>query len=1023
VRVVAGLAMARLRHRPLRRLLVVLGVAAATVLPVVAQASASVAASRALEHAIAGLPAGQRSLIVSTSSVQIAADDLRRIDGQARDGLASLTSQRPRAELLYRRLSDSHGGSYSLGAADDLATAVRLDSGRLPVSCRPTRCEVVVVGAGTPDLDPSLGLVVVGRAVRTDPLLLTGTFDPGHDAPLLLADGVADAQAVAPLSAFQRSYGWVAPLDLALVRALGVSGYVDRSAAVANHLQSQRLSFALTSPDQLLRSEDARATLSARRFALLSGAATALLLGFAVVAAVGLRRDQLAVQSLLRRRGARQRTVRALALVEAAVPVVVGTALGLAAGVVAAAWLAANAGLSARAVAADALAQSWVAVAVAAALAVVVVALTASWPEARDGAGGRTAWRVVDGVVVAGLVVVVVAAARGTVGTASLTGGADPLLGALPVVAVVCGGLLAARLWPYVVTGVGRLLPAGHERGLAVRLGLLGAVRRPLRAVATVAFVTAAVGIVVFAGSYRATLAQGAVDQAAYQVPLDARLTVGPTLDQPLDVASPAAMAALAGGGTAVRAVVRTSASVRVSGTEAAPVEVVGVDPAALSEVASWDHVVGGLDPATAARLLRHDVPARGLSVPPGAQRLDLPAAGDTDQLQLVAWIRRADGRDLGLSLTRTAAGGSGIVFTTGLPAAAGGGVLFAVTMAEDPSYATFHQHAIGEGTTNVAVLSGRLDLAAARFDGRAAGSWTGWGSSNAEVATTGQALNVSYALTGARLVLRADAATDTGSATAPVPALVDPATAARAVGGQLQIGLGVGDPLTLRVVGVVPRFPTQGSSFAVTDVAGLAQVLDDRDPGRGSVGEVWLAAADGRTAALDDALGQAPYDRLAVALRSAAQDQLATDPLAVGASSLLAASALLALAVVVVALVLLVVGERRDDAAELYAWESDGVAPGTLRRVLVARSLSVVAVAVPAGILVGLVLSTATAALVTVTAVGTAATPPLALAVGPGWVAAVLGAALVVAVGAVVSVAAASLREPLPVRPETDLR
>ena len=136
--------------------------------------------------------------------------------------------------------------------------------------------------------------------------------------------------------------------------------------------------------------------------------------------------------------------------------------------------------------------------------------MTSSW----SGGSDRTAWRVVDATIVVGLAVVVLAVARGTIGTASLDAGTDPLLTVLPVLVVLCGGLLAARLWPVTVTTIGRLLP---RRWVGARLGLLGAARRPLRPVATVAFLTAATAVVVFAGSYRSTLAQGAVDQAAYR--------------------------------------------------------------------------------------------------------------------------------------------------------------------------------------------------------------------------------------------------------------------------------------------------------------------------------------------------------------------------------------------------------------------------------------------------------------------------------------------------------------------------
>ncbi len=141
------------------------------------------------------------------------------------------------------------------------------------------------------------------------------------------------------------------------------------------------------------------------------------------------------------------------------------------------------------------------------------------------------------------------------------------------------------------------------------------------------------------------------------------------------------------------------------------------------------------------------------------------------------------------------------------------------------------------------------------------------------------------------------------------------------------------------------------------------------------------------------------------------------------GAAGLLVVSAVLALAVAVLAVVLLVVADRRDEAAELYAWESDGVAPHTLRSSLFVRALAVVLLALPAGLVLGLLLARATAAIVTVTAVGTTPHPPLALSVGPAWVAAVLGAGLVVALASAAVVSAGSLREAMPRPPDMVLR
>jgi hypothetical protein len=1010
VRLVASLAWARLRYRPLRRALVVLGVAAATVLPVLAQASAGVVAADALQHGIDALPAGQRSVVVSAPGIRQAPADLAGTDRLARTQLARIAPGTPRHEMVFRTIADRTGAPFHLGAADDLASAVRLTSGRLPSSCTPRRCEVVVVGQGTPALQPYLGLVVVGRAERTDPLLLTGTFDPGHDGPLLLADGVAAAQALDSLALFQRTYGWVAPLDLRLVRQLGVDGWSARSSDVADDLYRGQAGLVLTAPDDVLRAEAARARLSAQRFTLLTGAATVVLLGFCLVAAVGLRRDHLAFRALLRRRGAALATVQMLSAVEAAVPVLAGALLGLAVGAGVAAAAGDQAGLPVGSATAEAVRGALPAVAVSTVLAVAVVAATLGWP-----AGGpeRTAWRVVDGIVVAGLATAALALARGTVSTASLSSGTDPLLMALPVLVAACGGLLAARFWPLVTAAAGRAVPA---RWLATRLALLGASRRPLRSVATVAFVTATTGVVVFGGSYRATLAQGAADQAAYQVPLAATVTTGSTLDRPLDVAELARYDALAPGATAYP-VVRAGAALRVSAVEATPVQLVGVEPRSLTSVASWAHVVGAGDPARTGALLA--TPAGGTAtVPTGARAVVVPVTGDLPQLQIVLWFRAPDGRDL--AATPALAGG---VLTAPVPPGAAEGRLLAVTLAESTAYATKHQHHIGEGGTDVAVVSGHLDLGTPRFagvDGRPLGngSWAGWGSTGAHVSARGSdGLEVAYALTGAQVVVTP------GFAGRVLPALVDPATAARAVHGTLSLGLGSGPPLLLHVAAVAPRFPTTNGGFAVVDERALADAMDTRQPGTGAVAELWVDAPASSSVALADALAAPPYDRLSVSLRAAVEQGLATDPVAVGSSRLLLASALLAAFVALVAVVLLVVADRRDEQAELYAWESDGVQPRTLRRSLFVRVVAVVLVAVPAGVLLGVVLSGLTTALVTVTAVGTTPVPPLARAVGPGWAAGVLGAGLVVALAAAAGVCAAALREPLPVPPEEDPR
>ena len=1001
--VVVSLAWARLRHRPARWLLVALGVAAATVLPVSAESTATVVAAQALRHGVEALPAGDRSLAAIRSGVRESPQRIGELDATARRALGDLAGGPIQLQMLTRAISDGVGGSYYFGAADGLSGVIRLTEGRLPATCTAIRCEVVAIGPGAPRLGEDTGIVIVGRAVRTDPLLFAGSFDPGDGAPLLIADTVVAAAQLRYLSEFQRYYAWITPIDLDRVNALGVEGYLARSARASIDLYGARLS--LTAPDQILRAEADRAQRSARRFALLGGAAMALLLGFAAIGAIGLRRDHAATVELVRRRGARRAQAGVLTAIAAAIPVAAGAALGVVAGGLLAGWQADAAGPPAVESAMDAVRAAWPTVLIGALAAALVVGLTLS-----TGTTDRAAWRAVDLSVAVGLVVAALAVARGAVTADALAGRTDPLLLALPIIVVVCGGLLVGRAWPVLTAGASRVLP---RRLLAPRLGLVGAVRSPLRPVATAAFLAAATGIVAFAGAYQATLRQGAADQASFSVPLDATVRTGQSLRSPLEVASERDYAAA---GAEIHQVVRTAATVRINAAQSLTPEVVGVDPGALSLIRDWDQVVGGADPDDVRRRLA-GTPVSGsggVPVPAGARTIVVSATGNLADVDISAWLRLPDGRDIGLPLRADA---GRLVAEMAAPAPAGTS-LFALTLTETSFAATRRQHRTGEGGLDAAALTGKVELGRPTFGlGEIDTAWSGWGSDGATVTAGPSRMTIDYTLTGSEVVIRADH----GVATAAVPVFTDAKTAAAAADGVLALSTGAGPPISARVVGVLPRFPTAGPSFVVADVHALADALDARDPGTGSVTELWLTAGSSADM-LTRALAAAPFDLLRVDLRQAREDRLAGDPLARGAAGLLTASALLAFVVALVSLVLLVVADRRDESAQLYAWESDGVAPRTLRLSLFLRAVAVVAVGVPGGVLIGLVLSRVTAALVRVTAVGTDPVPPLTLVVSPLWTVVAVGAGIAAGLVACAAVAGAALRERLPSRPEEGL-
>jgi hypothetical protein len=1014
VGVVGSLAAAQLRHRPGRWGLLSLGVALALVLPVIAAGTGTVVSADTLRRTVAGLDPGSRGTLITDSRSIFDRGPTPSLDHVIDTQLARISSAPVRKELVFRQLT-SRGTSFFLASVDHLSTAVSLESGRMPQSCTPRRCEVVVVGDGdVPALTlatASLGVVVVGRARRTDPLVVSGSFDT-NGVPLLLGDGPNQMALLSSLELFSRTYGWVVALDVERVLSLGVPAYVRRSTAALNAISEQGLGFAAYPPDSDLTAANERAALSGRRFGLLGGSTAVLLLGFAIVAAVGLRREHALLVAVVRRRGARSPTVTRLTLYEAAAACLAGAVVGCALGAAACAWLATRADLPVARTMAQGLsgAAGGAILLTAAAIGLTVAVLL--WPDTEP----RSAWRTVDLLALASLGAAVLAASRGSVGASSLEDRADPLLVALPMLAAVTTGLIAARLWPPLARLAERLVP---QRSLAGRIALLGAVRRPLRAVATTAFLTAAVASVVFAGAYRSTLLEGSADQAAYAVPLDATLQSSPSVPTPLAVTDPQQLAALAPGITAF-GLVRSGGVVRTGTGDSAGLPVLGIDPAALPTMRRWQRTTGsGTPPSQVAAALASSASVGvGPLLPAGTKRLSVAVTGELTDIELAVWVANDSGREAAVTLSGRGGLLGGTLPNLGLRALR----VVALTIRETADAETLRQHAIGEGNTALQDVVGTLHLGAVTADGSpVAWRWTAWSSGRTATGATATTIDIHYRLAGAAVVVQpgySDPAT-----AVPLPVIVDPATARAATGGKLALSLGE-TKVTAQIAGVLPRFPTVDGRFVLADRAALTQVLDGQQPGTGSVSELWVAADndDARTV-LETALRRAPYDRAGIALREPLERSLASDPVARGSRLLLALAAGLALLVAAAAVALLVSGDRRDDAGELHAWESDGVRPATLRRVLLVRALSVVAVAVPLGLLGGLLLAQVGADLVAVDASGLTPRPPLRVAVGAEWTGGVLLLGLSIAVGLAAGVAASALRERLPVRPDVELR
>jgi hypothetical protein len=242
---------------------------------------------------------------------------------------------------------------------------------------------------------------------------------------------------------------------------------------------------------------------------------------------------------------------------------------------------------------------------------------------------------------------------------------------------------------------------------------------------------------------------------------------------------------------------------------------------------------------------------------------------------------------------------------------------------------------------------------------------------------------------------------------------------AAADAGGQLTLSFD-GGTLQARVAAVADRFPTIDSGgFVVADEPALAAALNAQAPSTGTPGELWLEPRDpSRAGELDAALARPPFDVLERSTRSGIEDSLRSDPLAHGVLVTLGGAAALALVLALAGLLLAVASDLRDERAELYDLEAQGVEPSTLRRELRLRAAILGGAGLLCGIVVGVVLSRSVVDLVLVSANAGAPQPPLVEATR--W-AAVLGAVLVFVVLATLGVLAitrAAFRRQVPSRP-----
>jgi hypothetical protein len=1001
-RYVGWLAWRRLRRRDSGALAAALGLAVATAALAGVLAGVTIAADRSTSQAVERIPASVRAIRAVWFGVPSGPEEAYgSVDLAVRGAPEDIGLGEPIPLLLVRE-STVAGRFVGLAAVDGLAPHVILRAGRLPRRCTAQRCEVVRLrGRGALPHAPGLRLVEVGTATLRSRQLFgdfleptdnatadaeiapalreSGRYHRPQPAPLVVAEGVAPLAASPALARTYRSYAWVWPLAAGHPRLWQVDALIARIERNRAALAARSSSFAIGAPDEELRRAERRANVSGRRLLIVGGEAAALLLAFALLAARGLRRDAADVRRRLTWYGARRWQLALLTGLESAVVAVGGVAVGWLVGSLAGAWAAALSGAPVR----DVLLHS-VAGSAALALAGVVVLVTTGLMALVVSLPVRERARVgpADALAAAALLVVGVAVLGGAVDEERLarTDGSALLLLLLPGLIALVAAVAVARLFPLLA----RVVADRSSGSLAPRLAALGLARGPGAAVVTVAFLTIAFGLALLAEGYRATLSRGELEQAAFEVPLDVvvREDLG-ALVRPLDAAPIARYRDLAGASGEAYPVLRVTGgagrSEQVSG-----VTVLGLDRGVVERLGVWrsewrggagrNELAGLIDPGQRIELHGVDLPAGTVVLRVGPSLLSFAAV-----------VQAPDGAFRRLKLGSADPSAPSILRGRAIP----GSRLVSLELVPPPRLIEGGADA-GIAFSGVVKVEGAL--------GRELQSWTGMDGVTLSPSRSG--VDLRYVLTRQRTArVRPRQTTDES----PPRVLVSPALGelAGGTGGSLPLQVG-GALVTVRVAGTVTRFPATSGEIVVGDRAALRTAVNAAAPGAARENEVWLDVSDGQSATIRGRLARPPFDVLAVTSRADLEEEARRDPLAHGTLLALGAAALLALILAALGLALAVRSELRDERSELYELEAQGASPSVLRRVVRTRAIAISVAGLAAGALTGIVLVALVTRVVSVTARGGVAEPPLVatvdmLVVGAGVAAYAVVAAVLV--------------------------
>ena len=894
------LAWARLRNHSLRTITIALSVALALVALLALQGISHSTGNSLVSYSLSKLPAGDRTLTLTSSKIIASPDQFRSIDTYLLGHLSKLTSGELTPEILYHEISDSHGVGFYLAGINSLPTSVHLTSGRFPRPCTPSLCEVIQVGGrskSTPQVDV-LGIKIVGKGDYPNTQLFTGTMAPSDGAALLVAPGIDSVSALPHFANLQGANGWVATIDVSTIAAEGADAYIASMLAFENQLSIDHPEVTLTWPQDALAEASDQAKSISDKFVLLNFVVGALLIAFLILFSLRHRREQQLFQAGLSRIGTPKIVIISEMLIENLAPLILGAFTALLFS------LLIPAALSLAHFHANLLSiyRDWPKYPF---LVFAALGLMAGTLISGDGAWKRRLW---------------IPYSVGTIFLIAFlqqNGNHELRFWLVPFAYAMIPGLTG-----YVALRSASLYwrKRNHLTYILFREHL--AMWQGVTAILTLASILALIAL-----SFDSGISRDVTARSRDEVPLDISLKTGPELIRPLELGGTHDYEKLVRHSRAYP-ILRSGTAVRNGSSVSDSLSLIGIPPAAL--LAMPDDSLRKLSTAItpAQPSVEQGIDIRATS------KITVTLRNIPKEVDVVAWFRTPRGTHLsalfvGHDVART------MTLTGQIPTESS---LIAFGFRETSDYLSRRLHAMGEGSFSVPMLKGIGSIASVYFDGHLQtlpnSDW--------------HQVNFPYEFNGGSLYLRPTTKDD-------VPqVIVDPITAALATNGTLTLTGASNDYFQVRIGAIAKVFPSAGDRFAIMDLSQLQNEIGQTDLGATDPIELWVSTPN--PSQYLARLANTPYRDLLAVSQQNVVTELRADPVNVGLGGAYRVAifyALLLATFMFASALPLLYNEGRD---VLFQLEASGNGPRELRRSLRKASRLSTAVALLLGAGIGLV-------------------------------------------------------------------